>query len=233
MLHINRIVVIVTAVACLGVVQFVCLVVAAIRAYPGGAGHAFFGNFLSDLGRSNTPGSMLFNGAIIVLGLSLFPFFAALLATGMDSTTSTKVTAVAGMISALGLIGIGLTPYDRYFVAHHVALALWIGPMFVVVFAYTAAVAKEQETSSCLLAISAAMVIAILSYALIGTHHGYIAMQKATVALSFVWFAMIVVRVIRTAVFHVSRRHLILRREAQGYMELLKHGHRKGTKRGR
>ena len=87
------------------------------------------GNFLSDLGRQSTSHHAVFNGSLIFLGISLIPSFGILWLINTNRMWSMKVTAVFGIISAFGLIGLGLTSVDREFVLHHVALAIWLFPM--------------------------------------------------------------------------------------------------------
>ena len=80
MMFARRVRIFISVVACLGLLQFLLALAYAITHYPGG--YSFFGNFLSDLGRTRASGednmlcSQVFNRSIVALGLSLLPFFA-------------------------------------------------------------------------------------------------------------------------------------------------------------
>jgi hypothetical protein len=192
-----------------------------------------WGNFLSDLGKSKTwsgvdngPSATLFNTSVICLGVALLPFFAILPTTVARGKT---IIRISGTVSAVGLIGIGLTPYDLYFVAHHVALGLWIGPMFILVIAYLIAAAWNDDASFGLIAWTLILAAAIGAYALAGAQGGYVAMQKVTAVVSVVWFSSIVYRVAFVTVEHISFRHTLVEREAERYMAILGRGHRQPT----
>lgn len=230
MYRVNRVKLAVTVVACAGVTQFLVAAAVAIAHYPGG--YSFCGDFLSDLGKSRAtpwagelPCSALFNTSIIVLGASLIPFFAAVPSTLNAGALAGRLYATCGMVSAAGLIGIGLTPYDLFFIAHNVALALWIGPMLVLVVAYLATASHDGTTSRGLVACTVALAAAVSLYAAAGSRPGYVTMQKATVLLSMGWFLLIAWRVVRTAVECVARRNVVVKREAQWYAAYLERGH--------
>jgi hypothetical membrane protein len=227
--------------ACLGIAQFVVAVAIAIRHYPGetdGAadGYSMAGNFLSDLGRSrtssgrdNSVSAAFFNNSVIVLGITLLPFFAVLPTTLPDLR---KVVWVSGSLAAIGLIGIGLTPYDLYFVAHNVCLGLWLGPMLILLVGYLVASFGSGRAGWVLGACTLGLVYAILAYASAASHGGQVVMQKVTVVVSFVWFAMIAANVAFTTVQVVttSRRRQIIEWEAEEYMKALHRGLRKTTR---
>jgi hypothetical membrane protein len=232
--RISRTHLIVSVVAFLGIVQFLGAVTMAIHRYPidpTGRGYSVFDNFLSDLGCSRTPwgrdnsaSAAVFNGSAMVLGATLLPFFSILPTT---IGTLRKLVWISGTLSALGLIGIGLTPYDRHFAAHSAALGLWIGPMFVLLVAHLIASALDQETSFARTAWTLALLCAIPAYALAGTHSAYVVMQKLTAGVAIVWFSMIGVSVGGTTVRFVSARRQLIERQAEKYMETLQHGHRR------
>ena len=213
--------------ALLGLAQFLVAVAYAIAYYPGG--YSFFGDFLSDLGRNATgkasPGvSRLFNRSIVLLGLSLLPFF-ALVPSTLDSGGRTSwVFGVGGAISATGLIGIGLTPYDVYTVAHNVALVAWLAPMFVLAILYLALAFGSENASPGLIACTAALILAVLVYGGVGFHLGYVAMQKMTVLLSIVWFAVLANRVILTSVTQISSRRQQIERNGRSLLEASRAG---------
>lgn len=237
-IHLPRLVICLAA--CLGIVQFLVAVVIAIRCYPGDTGgadrgYSMAGNFLSDLGRwqtesgkDNAVSAAIFNGSVILLGITLLPFFAILPAT----LRSLRVLVwFSGSLAAIGLIGIGLTPYDRHFIAHHVFLGLWIGPMLILLVGYLIASEWSGRAAWVLGACTLALVYAVLAYAGAGSHGGHVVMQKVTVAISIVWFALIGVNVAvaTVQVVSMSGRRQIAEWQAEEYMKAIQHGHwRKG-----
>jgi hypothetical membrane protein len=122
--QVNRAIVFCGIVALGGIGQFVYSTVVAIEHY--GCDYSITSNFLSDLGRTKTVGggtntvsAAIFNRGAILLGVSLLPFF------GIRPSVVEKYRKTmrsSGILSSAGLIGIGLTPYDQYYVAHNMAL---------------------------------------------------------------------------------------------------------------
>ncbi len=226
---------IVSLVAFCGLVQFLVAVAIAIRYYPGdfGRSYSIFDNYLSDLGRSRTffgqdnfVSAALFNGSAVILGASLLPFFLILPTT---IGTLRKAVWVSGILSALGLIGIGLTPYDLHFTAHMTALGLWIGPMFVLVVCHLIASGLDDNISFARKACAWALVLALVTYALLGTDREGIGIlvQKVTVGVAMLWFLMIGGRVGGAVVRIVSTRNPAIEQQARRYMETLCYGHRR------
>lgn len=103
--------------------------------YPGGTfnnadrtGYAFLENFFSDLGmvktysgEPNTLSFFLFASALILVGFVLILFF-LLLSTFFPEplmrVNLSKAGSIAGVVSGISCIGIALTPWDRFLVAH-------------------------------------------------------------------------------------------------------------------
>ncbi len=218
---------IVSLVAMVGVLQFLVAVGFAIAYYPGG--YSFFGDFLSDLGGSSTgkanPGvARLFNGSIVVLGISLVPFFALVPSTVDSAGRSSWVFGAGGAVSSMGLVGIGLTPYDVYTMAHNTALAMWLGPMFVLAVLYLELALDSRNASAGLIACTAGLILAVVFYGLIGFHLGHVAMQKVTVVLSIVWFVVLAFRVMLTNITQISTRRQQIERLANLYVKRLEQG---------
>lgn len=113
-------------VAFLGLLQFTVCVTEASSRYAGG--FSFTDRFLSDMGRTTAPAAVLFNSSVMLLGVCLILFFAAAF-----RDHSEWMFRWSGILSASGLIGIGLTPLDKLFVEHHLFLVLWLLPMFPMV----------------------------------------------------------------------------------------------------
>lgn len=218
---------IVSLAALVGLAQFLVAVTYAITYYPGG--YSFFSDFLSDLGRNATdrasPGvSRLFNRSIVLLGLSLLPFFALVPSTVDSGGRTSWVFGIGGAISAVGLIGIGLTPYDVYTTAHNVALALWLGPMFVLAILYLTLAFGSDNASPGLIACTASLILAVLVYGVAGFHSAYVTMQKVTVLLSIIWFIVLASRVMLTSVTQISTRRQQIEHLADLYVKRLERG---------
>lgn len=223
-----------------GIIQFGLAVRAAIVAYPGGQ-YSMGRQFLSDLGatraaggESNSESARLFNRAAVLLGLSAVPFFLLLPSTLPAEGKPRYVRAMqwalgaAGAASALGLVGIGLTPYDVYFVAHCVALALWLAPMLLLAVVWLLVCVRHERASLGLLSVTLFLVFASLLYGLSGPH-GYAVFQKLVVATAIVWFALLFLQVSAATVTVVttSSRVQHVERQAARYMAELQRRPRK------
>ncbi len=226
---------IVSVVACLGLAQFLLSLAYAIAYYPGG--YSFFGNFLSDLGRTRTWAgsdnqlcSLLFNRAIVVLGLSLLPFFAFVPSTLGTGKRIPWVFALGGALSSTGLIGIGLTPYDVFFIFHHIALAVWLAPMFLLAVIYLLLAFDSDNASIGLIVCTVALILAVLGYASVGFHLGYVAMQKVTAVLSVIWFSVLANRILFTGIAQVTGRRQQMERLAEQYLLRLQRGYRRNAR---
>lgn len=218
--------------ACAGLAQFLLALGYAMTHYPGG--YSFFGNFLSDLGRTRNWGgednlicSMVFNRSIVALGLSLLPFFAFVPSTLGSGARTSWLFALGGAVSAAGLIGIGLTPYDVYFVAHHVALVAWLAPMFLLAIIYLALAFESDNASPGLIGCTIALILAVLAYGTVGFHGGYVAMQKVTAVLSIIWFVVLASRIVCTGITEVTGRRQQMERLADRYLLRLQQGYRR------
>jgi hypothetical membrane protein len=128
--------------------------------YPGGTSndparteYSFLDNFFSDLGmiqtyagEPNTWSSLLFATSLILVGVVLV-LFSVLLSTYFVASPSGrkagKLGTMAGLASGLSCIGIALTPWDRFLVAHMV-FAYSLSLSFLgVALSYTVAVFRN------------------------------------------------------------------------------------------
>ncbi len=165
--------------SCLGVVQFLVLTAIAMRCYSGGtmqdhqtASYSFYENFLSDLGRlvawsgaGNGASMLLFNGSLVLLALSLVPFFWFLPLHAPDRVGLLRVAAAVGFVSTVAMIGIGLTPYDVVDRAHNTALALWLTASLVAVSLHAAALGTSRETPPWYALFSVLVAVLLAAYA--------------------------------------------------------------------
>jgi hypothetical membrane protein len=222
--------------ACLGILQFLVATCFAIRSYPSAtdsteSGYRLASHFLSDLGSTkttdglaNADSAVMFNRSVIGLGIALAPFFCVL---GWQCGRVGWLIHACGALSSLGLIGIGLTPYDVYFAAHHVALVLWLGPMLVAMAAYFTSAALRDEASTSLWITTSLVVLAVSGYAVAGSHDGYVMLQKLLSVLSIGWFLLVFMSVSFATWQSVANRKSLVDRQAERFISVLRHGHRK------
>lgn len=220
--------------AMFGIGQFALSLALAVNRYGGEDGYSATENFLSDLGRTrtvdgvnNVTASEIFNRSVVILSLSLAPFFCAL-------TTVLNKHRVAvpsfGFASSLGLMGLGLTPYDRYFVGHNVSLGLWLGPMIVMVLGFFRSLRSEGAVSRRLTGVTVLLVLATIGYALVIHHSGHVVFQKIVAVLAVIWFLLVFATVSVSTIHSVSPRQLLAERQAIRYMEVMRRGPRRQRK---
>ena len=232
------------AVSCFGVAQFLCLSVWAMHWYPGGtmedhqtAGYSFYENFLSDLGMTkawsgqpNPTASLLFNTALVVLGLSIIPFFLFLPSHAPDQSETLRIASMFGVVSALAVVGIGLSPFDVHPDAHVAALVLWVMSLSSTAVLHFGALWASRECSQILALLSAGLATAICVY-MVAAAAGQKAapVQKYLVLYALVWYVVFGVRMVLTTELTPPDRDRQLRREAAEYLRRL-HGERRGVK---
>lgn len=139
---------------------FCVLTVAAMLAYPGGAkydhqsgGYLFFQNFFSDLGatktysgRSNTTAHVLFSIAAVCVGLAMIGFsttWRVIAARRGEGRPFGWIAQVACIVSGVGFIGVGLTPWDRVLDAHNVFVQVAFSVLLVFVLCLLALQARN------------------------------------------------------------------------------------------
>ena len=240
------------AVSCFGVIQFILLCLWATAAYPGGTivehntvGYSFSENFLSDLGRSvawcgesNGTAELLFTTGMVVLGLSIIPFFLFLPLHAPDRSTVLWAAAVSGIGSALALIWIGLTPYDLYFESHHTALFFWIVCLLATVILHSWALFSSEECPSGYAFLSLAVAGMIGLYLLRGMEFvltaatgsasdalaSFATMQKYVVLGAVGWYLIFGIRMVLTTDFRPTRRDATSDYMAEQFAAWLKRG---------
>jgi hypothetical protein len=133
----------------LGCIPFVVLIALAMIFYPGGTtvdvtteSYSFFGNFLGDLGRRplslsghlNLISPWLFAAALIAAAAALTIFFIALprlLGTRGGNSILAWVGSMAGVAAGLCLVGVAVTPVNKFWVLHN-QFATWAVEEFTV-----------------------------------------------------------------------------------------------------
>lgn len=209
--------------AVFGIVQFAAAVTLAMNVSED---YAMTGQFLSDLGRAdNAEAAPIFNRGVVILGVLLIPFF---LVMPRVLQRFRNLIRVAGVVSACGLIGIGLTPYDQFFVAHQLCLAMWVAPMLLLMVTFFVAAVLDGFATRWLTIGTIVCLIAIFGYITAGSHQGHVVLQKAVAVLAIWWFAMVFLTVVVTTVGSITLRREIVERQAQSYLRMIKHNHRRG-----
>ena len=112
-----------------GCIQYIILIFVAMLFYAGGtednpniAGYSFWGNSLSDLGRTvaysgqtNTISMIIFSITLTIWAISIIPFFIVLPNLSEEGTVEKKLSLVGtlfAIIAAISLVGIAFTPDD-------------------------------------------------------------------------------------------------------------------------
>ena len=128
---------IIGAVGCL---QFLIFSTIAMFNYSGGTswnksaeGYTFWHNVMSDLGRtvsysgiSNTISSTIFNNSLIFFGISIIIIYLSMGKRLLLTDKFIFFITIFGIISGIGIIGVGLTPDDILSDEHMIAVWIWI-----------------------------------------------------------------------------------------------------------
>ena len=148
--------------AIFGCIVYVILTVLAMVFYPGGTynnpnslGYSFGENWLSDLGmtkalsgKDNRASMILYNMALIIWGVSLIPFFLALRSLFTESEIEKKLSTIGsllGVIAAIGLIGIGLTPIDILYGPHMISAYIGYSAILYLGIIYSIVLFKSER----------------------------------------------------------------------------------------
>ncbi len=176
--------------AIIGVLQFLLCTTIAIRDYPGG--FSFAKHYLSDLGRQNTDRHAVFNGSLIFLGLSLVPSFVMIWLINFNRLWSMRATTIFGLISASGLIGMGLASVDREFVVHYVSLGIWLFPMIYMTVCFFFASARSHYVGIWFLSASLLMVITMITVLLQTELTSLQLLHKSVVFCGMIWLFYVI-----------------------------------------
>ena len=132
-----------------GCLQFLLFSTIAMLLYGGGTawnpgtdGYTFWHNFFSDLGRTvsysgvpNRVAEPLFNTSLTLHAVTLLFFYAAYPLLLSERKFLRTVVTLAGILSAMGLIRVGLNPDDIRPEQHMAGVWLWGIPLFSVMIA--------------------------------------------------------------------------------------------------
>jgi len=213
-----------SALALLGVVQFLVCLVLASKSYAGGTplseltvGYSFYGNFLSDLGRTvawsgaaNGTAATLFNTSLVALAIALVPFYLFLPLHAPDRAIPLVAAAMLGIASCAGLAGVGLRPYDVDMRGHVIALLWWIVPLLLTLMLHAWATLTSEECPRWLALVSLSLAVLVALYALRTAAYGLppytagriqtlaasIALQKYVLFGCLAWYAVFSLRML-------------------------------------
>jgi hypothetical membrane protein len=188
-----------------GQLQFVLVSVLAMPFYEGGTffdpttvGYRFWENFLSDLGMeathsgvANPTGSLLFNVSLVVQGLSQIPLWLAWNRSAERSRGLVRASTVLGVMSALGVVGVGFTPFDTLPDEHVAAVALWLFAFVPALALRCVAAARAGRGGSWgtrLTALLAVLCVVQIVQGLSGQSPAMVATQKVLVYFMIGWF---------------------------------------------
>jgi len=224
----NRWIVCAAVIATLGICQFCALITIAIKDYRGPAGesYAITEQYLSELGTRNSNVRHHFNRALILLGLTLVPFFMAIPGSDTKDSVWLKLVGLAGATAAMGLIGLGAFPADDGL--HRVMLAIWAIPMPLMIICFLFAAANIKARAFLIPCLSVAVIIAIALLVLFSLGDT-IVLQKVAVATSLIWFPLVAWFVLKSAYIVVIVQRStkqILEEEASDYLANITKGHR-------
>lgn len=206
-------------VAVAGICQFLAALFYAAKHYPNG--YFWYKHFISDLGRTvtsdgidNSANTLLFSASSLVLGLMILPF---LLVLPTAFTRGGVWLRILGVLTVLGLIGIGQTPYDVYFFAHHAFLFLWIIPMLLMALGLSVVMFLDGCTNLSPFLMSGLLSAGSTAYACMDSHYGFVVMQKLVVFLSLIWFYVMLRSVVVVTKWVPSERQRIIDAQAVWY----------------
>ena len=149
----------------LGQVLFVILVSLAMIFYAGGTldnpailGYSFWGNTISDSGRTiawsgviNITSMVFLSTALIVFAIFFIPFYlilSKLFSEGKIEKYASKIGFVLGVIFSLAYIGIAFTPADILYTPHMIFVLIGYICAFVMSVCFTIAFFKNKEFSN-------------------------------------------------------------------------------------
>ena len=208
--------------ACGGLIYFVVSVACSISVFED---YSWTRNFLSDLGQDSSPDSArIFNTALVVVGITLIPH--GLTLSVVHGIADYWLRASSAM-SAIGIIFLGLTPWDTYTLLHNCALVVWLLGLLGTIVSY-AVLLRIAGRSSLL---GTLLIVAVLSngfvYALGGTYSLHVIFQKTTIATCFAWYIHLFVLTSTSIIATASIRRIRDDKLATKYIDVLSRRYRK------
>ncbi len=207
-----------TAIGVFGMLQFVVCVKFAAKT----RGDFEFGReFLSRLGETSNSAAPLFNGSMILLGICLSGFFVVGFLVRAGGSVCVRIFSCSGTLASFGLIGIGATPLDLFYVLHHVFLVLWLIPMVIMVGSSFFLYDTDGFVRKLMLIVSAILGTSAAIYIMNGTGPGAPAFQALVTSTAVVWLLLTAVHLSRMAVYQVAGLRLGRDQETRRYIRQL------------
>jgi hypothetical membrane protein len=161
-----------------GCVAFMVLTGAAMLLFPGGTqfdhdarGYRFFDNFFSDLGNTVTPSGesnfssmILFGIGLTVAGVSVATFFVIFRRMFSRARRLGTIAAVCGFISAVGFVGVAVTPWNLLPYEHMFCVNLAFRLLLLAVALDTVAFWRDRYAPRACLYIFLAFAVLLVGY---------------------------------------------------------------------
>ncbi len=153
--------------------------------------YSFERSFLSELGQSEWASAFYFTRAVVVLAVCMVPFFLNFVRFGE------KWFAIAGVVSAFGLMGIGLTPMNTMLVQHLLCLGIWLLSLLCMLILQSKERIARGDYITPLIATGVAFMI--VAYATGGPSGRAAFYQKLTVMGALLWLVIVCWHALRNA----------------------------------
>tara|TARA_B100001964_G_C14056353_1_gene519371 strand:- start:69 stop:740 length:672 start_codon:yes stop_codon:yes gene_type:complete len=192
----------------IGCMQFLFFSMIAMLFYGGGTawnkqayGYTFWHNAFSDLGKTvsysgvpNTVSSPIFNSTLSLLGLTLIVFYVSIPKLYKEKKLLGYIIGLFGIISATGLIVIGLTPDDINSSIHMLGVWLWGIPLFLVTVSVIIADLITQNPNRIHVIFTAGLSVAVFIHILQGLSNSWspltLSTQKVVVYYNIAWYIL-------------------------------------------
>jgi hypothetical membrane protein len=154
----------------------------AMLLYPGGTvtdpdteGYSFLENFFSDLGMAHTYGGeakvlslILFESALVLIGIAFVLFFAVMPGTFTDTRlerATSRLGSVGGVLAGVSCIGVAATPWDLRLGAHMI-FSYGLGASFLLaVVCYLVAMLKNRDYPNAYAGVFAVYLVVLAAFA--------------------------------------------------------------------
>lgn len=207
---------------------FAVLITLAAIVYPGGnyydrtyPRHHFWYNFLCDLlhrqgmgGGNNVVGSQLATAGMLALVLCMGVYWTLTPALMPTRLWLGRLCAAAGVVSAMGLIAVALTPSDRLPKLHTAAIVLAAGPGLVAAIAVVAGHVSEAATPTGMRVLGLIALSAVAATTGLFVVHAFFAggflralpaLQRVAAILTVLWVGGTTARLLISAVSDLVR----------------------------
>lgn len=162
---------------------------------------SFTQSFFSELGQTGKRSAMFFNASVVLLGSCVLVFF-------LNSVRfyGEVLFGLLGTVSAVGLIGVGLTPMNTHFVSHCVCLGVWLLALLAVLLLQSAEAMRNGEYTLPIFA--GVLAVLIVAYGASGLGGNAPFFQKLVVATAILWLGIVCWYAIRNAV-SITREYVV------------------------